>query len=124
MARGGPGGGAKAKVRSEDRSQRTKLTLSEGVKNEESESVEKGNPPFAPILLFPGTTAPCAARLQLNQGHHHDPRQTGYIKMQMDQLEQKVKEGFGPSEGRRVLYWFLRISTEKSEKSYLERLSR
>ena len=29
---------------------------------------------FAPILLFPGTTAPCAARLQLNQGHHHDPR--------------------------------------------------
>ena len=46
MARGGPGGGAKAKVRSEDRSQRTKLTLSEGVKNEESESVEKGNPPL------------------------------------------------------------------------------
>ena len=40
------GGGAKAKVRSEDCSQGTKLTLSEGVKNEESESVEKGNPPF------------------------------------------------------------------------------
>ena len=33
MARGGPGGGAKASVRSEDQSQGTKLTLSEGVKS-------------------------------------------------------------------------------------------
>ena len=40
------GEGAKAKVRSEDRSQGTKLTLSEGLKIEESESVENSSPPL------------------------------------------------------------------------------
>ena len=44
MARGGPGGGAKAKVHLEDRSRGTKFTLSEGVQHKESESVEKEGP--------------------------------------------------------------------------------
>ena len=50
MARGGPGGGAKANVRSEDQSQGTKLTLSEGVKNNVFKILEMVYPPFDPDL--------------------------------------------------------------------------